>query len=175
MWCVTGSVSSSLLPWTSCRQVVCPFPSFLSLMSLYRTYTRTLLNCRACALPPMLFGWRPSGPQPAFSVLLDTSLSSIQPQEVLISWDLLSSCALFPLSGVFCTLSGVQMPPHPLWPAQMSSSNDKPSFPLIFQVYLEMLWGPDILLSIENTIHIIYISIVISYFWECLASTMSHL
>lgn len=31
------------------------------------------------------------------------------------------------------------------------------------------------MLSIENTIEIIYISIVIGYFWECLASRVSHL
>lgn len=74
MWRVIGSLSSSPLSWTSCRCAVCPFPSFLSLMRLYRTYTRTLLECRSvfcllCFLEggqvghslPFLFHWTQSG------------------------------------------------------------------------------------------------------------------
>lgn len=38
-----------------------------------------------CILPPLLSGRRPSRPQPAFPVPLDTARSSVQPQEVLIS------------------------------------------------------------------------------------------
>lgn len=177
MWRVIGSLSSSPLSWISCRCVVCPFPSFLSLMCLYRTYTRMLLKCRSvfcllCFLEggqvghnlPFLFHWTQHGA--AFS---------------LRKFWFPETCSLFLLRFLCLECSALSLSlwladaSHLLRPAHTSSSNDKPLFPLIFQVYLDVLWGHDIVFSIEDTIEITYSSIVISYFWECLVSPMSHL